>query len=250
MAKVKTIYIGAGDRQNPAKAGTGKLYLDDITVGHRGVTDPGNGGLAAYYSLEDNVADGSGNGHDGTAVGAPAYVEGPAGSGQALHFDGTGSQYVTIGTWNPSRTTGRLTVVLWAQWDGLNEQYQGLIAKRDSWAANDMMWHLEAAQTTGVVRVGREGLTQVQSEALTVGEWEPWAFTFDGSRVTIYRSGRQVASGPFSFGTDLDASMQLGVGSVTPEGTSSNPYNGALDEIRLYDRALSAFEIRYLAGQE
>ncbi len=31
---VKTMYIGVGDRQNPVKAGAGKLYIDDIGVGH------------------------------------------------------------------------------------------------------------------------------------------------------------------------------------------------------------------------
>jgi hypothetical protein len=84
---------------------------------------------------------------------------------------------------------------------------------------------------------------------MTVGQWEHWAFTFDGSQVVIYRNGRQVANGPFSFGTDVNASMQFGAISVTATGAGSNPYNGALDEIKLYDRALSPFEIRYLAGQ-
>jgi hypothetical protein len=30
LAKIKKIYIGAGDRQNPVKGGTGRLYIDDI----------------------------------------------------------------------------------------------------------------------------------------------------------------------------------------------------------------------------
>jgi hypothetical protein len=33
-------------------------------------------------------------------------------------------------------------------------------------------------------------------------------------------------------------------------GGGGNPFNGAMDEIRIYDRALSSFEINYLAGIE
>jgi hypothetical protein len=84
---------------------------------------------------------------------------------------------------------------------------------------------------------------------MTIGQWEHWAFTFDGSQAVIYRNGRQVASGVFSFGTDLNASVQFGAISVSDTGAGSNPYNGALDEIRLYDRALSPFEIRHVVGQ-
>jgi hypothetical protein len=249
VAAVKKMFIGVGDRKKPSKAGAGRIFIDDIGVGCPGLADPGNQGLAAYYALENNLDDGSGNGHAGTAVGAPKYVQGPAGYGTAMEFDGTGAQYVIVGTFNPSQATGQLTVALWARWNGLNNEFQGLIAKRDSYLANDMMWHFETQQTTGVVRVGREGGSQVASEAMTVGQWEPWAFTFDGSQVIIYRNGRQIASGPFSFGTDVNAAMYLGATSLSSTGAGGNPYNGALDEVRLYDRALFPFEMRYLAGQ-
>jgi len=39
-AAVKTMYIGVGDRQNPVKAGAGKLYIDDIGVGHPAAGSP------------------------------------------------------------------------------------------------------------------------------------------------------------------------------------------------------------------
>jgi regulation of enolase protein 1 (concanavalin A-like superfamily) len=249
VAAVKKMRIGTGDRKNPSVGGAGSIFIDDIGVGRPGLADPGNGGLVASYAFESNLDDGSGNGHNGTAVGDPQYVQGPAGYGTALEFDGTGAQYVTMGTFNPSQATGQLTVSLWGKWNGLNGQFQGLIAKRDSYLANDMMWHFETQQDTGVIRLGREGTNQVVGEAMTVGQWEYWAFTFNGSQATIYRNGQPIASGAFSFGTDVNAGLYVGATSLTDAGAASNPFNGALDEIRLYDRALSLFEIRYLAGQ-
>jgi len=283
LAGVKKMYIGVGNRDNPQAGGSGRLYFDDIrlypprcmsdlarsagdfsndcVVGYADMqilgnnwlisnydvtpADPGSAGLAAYYALENNTQDGSGSGHHGDPCGAPSYVAGPAGYGTAMRFDGTGSQYVDLGTWNPSAATGQLTVALWAKWNGLTGAWQGLIAKRDSWAADNMMWHVEAAQTTGVVRFGRNGIPQIPSIALTVGEWVHWAAAFDGTTVKIYTNGELTGSGDFSFADDPDAAIVLGACSAG----GGNPFNGALDEVRIYDRPLTQGEVGYLAGK-
>ncbi|MDY0355928.1 MAG: LamG-like jellyroll fold domain-containing protein [Sedimentisphaerales bacterium] len=243
MNNVAVMYIGVGNRSNPVAGGSGRIYVDEIGVGRPGVVDPGTSGLVAYYPLEDNVEDSSGNGHHGTAVGDPVYVPGQVGSG--LHFDGTGAQYVDLGTLNPSAATGQLSVSLWANWDGLSGQYQGLIGKRDTWAAADMMWQIEANIDTGIVRLQREGIADIPTAALPVGEWYHVAMTFDGAIGKVYMAGQLGAEAAFSFGSDPTAGMVFGA-SVRDGG---NPFNGALDEIRIYDRLLSPFEIRYLAGQ-
>ncbi len=243
LSNVETMYIGVGSRSNPAAGGSGRVFIDEIGVGHPGNVDPGNSGLVAYYALDGNVEDGSGNGHHGTAVGDPVYVAGQVGSG--LSFDGTGAQYVSLGTLNPSAATGLLSVSLWANWNGLSGQYQGLIGKRDSWAAAQMMWQIEANIDTGIVRLQREGIADIATAALPIGEWYHVAITFDGAVGKVYMGGALGAEAAFSFGTDPGSAMVFGA-SVANGG---NPFNGALDEIRIYDRALSPFEIRYLAGQ-
>jgi concanavalin A-like lectin/glucanase superfamily protein len=243
LTNVRTIYIGVGDRDNPAAGGAGLIFIDDIQVGHPGLSDPGTSGLAALYALEENTEDSSGNENHGTAVGDPIYVPGQVGSG--LEFNGTSSQYVNVGTFNPSAATGQLSVSLWANWNGLNGQYQGLIGKRDSWLANDMMWQIEANIDTGIIRFQRAGFADVSATVLPTGEWASVAVTFDGTTSKIYIGGELAVEAAFSFGSDGGAIMQFGAS----EANGGNPFNGALDEIRLYDRVLSPFEIRYLANQ-
>ena len=244
MNNVEMMYIGVGSRTNPAAGGSGRIYVDEIGVGRPGVVDPGDSGLVAYYALEGDVEDGSGNGHHGTAVGDPVYVPGQVGLG--LHFDGTGAQYVDLGTLNPSAATGQLSVSLWANWDGLSGEYQGLIGKRNpGWSAAQMMWQIEANIDTGIVRFQREGIADIPTAALPIGEWYHVAVTFDGAVGKVYMAGQLGAEAAFSFGSDPTAAMVFGA-SVRDGG---NPFNGALDEIRIYDRVLSPFEIRYLAGQ-
>ena len=62
-----------------------------------------------------------------------------------------------LGTFNPSEKTGKLTVALWAKWNGLSTAWQGLIGKRTDWDRRDMMWQIEANQTDGSLRFQREG---------------------------------------------------------------------------------------------
>ena len=110
-----------------------------------------------------------------------------------------------------------------------------------------MMWDLEANRDTGVLRFGRNGSTVGTGDAvLPEGEWEHVAVTVDGAEVTIYVAGEVRGSGTdFTFGTDTQANVQFGCNTVN----GGNPFNGALDEVRIYDRTLSRFELIYLAGQ-
>ncbi len=240
VTAVKAITIGVGNKTSPAKGGAGIVYIDDVRIGRRGSSDPGTG--VAYYALENDVLDGSGNGRDGTVFGDPVYVDGPAGFGKALQFSAAG-QYVDLGTWNPSAATGLLSVSLWAKWAGLTANWQGLIGKRDSWAVDDMMWQIEANQTTGVVYFQRAS-NDIMGTTLPVGEWTHVVGTFDGATARLLFNGVVVGQGAFSLATDTEAAFQFGA-SVARGG---NPFNGVLDDIRLYDRVLSSFEISYLGG--
>jgi concanavalin A-like lectin/glucanase superfamily protein len=246
LNSVRTMYIGVGDRNNPTSGGAGTIFVDDILVGHPGSSDPGSSGLMAYYALENDPNDGSGNGHDGTVMGEPVYIDGPEGYGSALQFDGVGGQYVDLGTPNLSAATGRLSVSFWANWDGLSGQYQGLVAKRDTWSADDMMWQIEANRDTGTLSFARNGSAPASgSPILPIGEWAHVAATFNGTSATFYFNAEATGQGDFSFGFDPEAALVFGA----CQGNGGNPFNGALDEVRIYDRALSTFEVKHLAGQ-
>jgi arabinan endo-1,5-alpha-L-arabinosidase len=245
MTSVMKITVGIGGQGNPSGA-KGLLFIDDIQV----VLEPF--GLVAHYQMDGDVQDSSGNGFHGTLAGDPnfpvAYVNGPAGLGKGLLFDGAiGHQYIDLGPINPSAATGKLSVAMWAKWDGLSDAWQGLIGKRQSgWSANEMMWQLEANQTNGSLHFQREGANDLQlTTGLTVGQWTHLAVTFDGTTLTGYVDGAQVAQTTFSFGFATAAPVQIGSSS----SGGGNAFNGTLDEVRIYDKALSADEVKTLAGK-
>ncbi len=277
LASVKTMYIGLGNRVSPKAGGTGTIYIDDIRLylprciasvlkpaadlsGNCVVdyldlqmiasnwlatgTAPNDAKLVAHYTLDGNFNDSSS--YAGLQNGDPrngAAIISDAVRGQAAHFDGA-DDFVDCGTFNPSAATGQLTVALWAKWNGLSGLYQGLVAKRDTWAAADMMWQIEANIDNGTLGFFREGSSPYDGDpVLPVGEWAHVAATFDGTTATFYLNGRATGSGSFSFGSDTQATVVFGA----CEQNGGNPFNGDLDEIRIYDYALSAAEVFYLA---
>jgi len=186
---------------------------------------------------------------DGWGVGGGAafpatYMAGPAGFGQGLLFNGTGGhQNVELGTFNPSAATGHLTVALWARWNGLTNQWQGLIGKRDGWAVDNMLWDIEINRDTGTIQFRRiDSYPNAGGRVLPIGQWTHIAATFNGTTARFYLNGEETGNGNFSFAQKKDAMLHFGSGD--PNG--GNAFNGALDDIRLYDKALTAAEVKAL----
>ncbi len=243
VASVAKLTIRVGSPTNSLK-GSGTIFLDDIEVVYTPV------GLVAHYAFEDNLQDSSGNGHDGVLAGDPNFpVSSVAGSlGMALQFDGTdGHQYVDIGSFNPSAATGQLSLALWVKWGGPSGSWQGLMGKRNSgdWDAEIMMWYLELERDVWDIRFAQPGTSIVTDHLLQEGQWTHVAVTYDGTTAKVYADGQVVGEGAFSFGEDKNAPMQIG---CAADG-GGNPFNGTLDEVRIYDRVLSDEEILELAGQ-
>jgi hypothetical protein len=236
ISQVETLSIGV---EGPS--GSGTLYVDYFHTPK--AYKPYD--LFARYPLDGDVQDVSGNGFDGILTGEPVFVDGVM--GQALEFSAAGGDdYVTIGTMNPSRTSGALTVALWAKWNGLSDQWQGLIGKRNAWATDNMMWDIEANLNDGTLGFRQPAGGVYPGMTLPEGEWEHVAGTVEGSLMKFYIGGEVVGeNAAFMFGTNTEASMQFGCGQIN----GGNSFNGALDEIYIYGRALSDAEIAALAGK-
>jgi hypothetical protein len=178
----------------------------------------------------------------------------------AIHVNHTAGSRVGIGTWNPvgnwnpDTNTGNLTLAVWAKWAGTTGEEQGLIGKRDDyWNLSTAMFGFGItawpAYTTNMLAL--RGNTDVTSGNVTMGRylgrWTHFAATVDGSVATLYINGVEVASGPFTFGPNTPASMAIGNALGVTGGQNTQTFNGDLDEVRIYNRTLTAAEVAYLA---
>ena len=72
---------------------------------------------------------------------------------------------------------------------------------------------------------------------LDIGQWQHLAFTYDGSYIKLYKNGSMVDSSAAN-GTITNVSQSFKIGSLEYQ-SSSFPMQGSIDEVRLWDEAIS-----------
>ncbi|MBW7991153.1 MAG: LamG domain-containing protein [Planctomycetes bacterium] len=196
----------------------------------------------------DTVNDSSGNGHHGTLLGTPEWAPGPEGQGTgvALLFGDDKCTSINCGVFDPTNGTGQFTIALWAYWDGTGD-FQHFITKSAGWGADTMMFQVElwgahtSAQYTDRVGISYQAAGSVEFSVMPKNEWVHLAWTFDGTDLRLYLNGvDEVGPKPFSIGPDVDAPLLIGAS----DENGGRIFHGLLDEVRIYDKALTADEIQ------
>jgi thioredoxin len=216
-------------------------------------SDDSGAHLVAYYPLMRErgitVRDESGNGHDGAAQGPLEWIDGPMGYGQALYFDGgnPARTWLDCGTWDPSAGTGQLTIALWVRWDGpIPDVWQDIIVKRDHWneQGTEEMWVMGIHANSHAIGFNRSRVfPPCGDRVLPLGQWSHVSVTFDGATMVFYIDAEETGRGRFSFGPKTDSALLIAAGMLSGWGG----FHGALDEIRLYNKALSPEDIESLS---
>jgi len=206
--------------------------------------DPGNEGLVAYYAFENNTEDSSGNGLHGTVVGDPIYVEGPAGYGTAMDFDGEGD-YIDCGADPAFDITDEITVAAWANIISIPTQWVAIVAKgENAWRLSNVgsgtNFHFGIAIWSSMYP-SVNGNTQVGTD-----EWHHVCGTYDSTAINLYLDG--VLDGTRSNTTGIGTSTTSLFIGENPEATGRY-WDGLIHEVMIYNRALSSAEIRYLMGE-
>jgi len=234
-----------------AVGGKGMVLLDGIRLYSydRQLTtpaDPGTTGLQAHYEFEGNTNDSSGNARNGTAVGNPDFVAGKI--GQAINLRGL-NDYVEITGYKGILGPNAFSISAWIKTASLEQQeivYYGTNAdgQRCEFRVHD----------TGRIRMGN-GAGQVEGRTVvTDGAWHHVAVTISenatnsSSDVRIYVDGQddtQETTDPDAFNLVADWDVTMGC----RPSQQDRFFNGQIDDVRIYDRALSAEEPAWLAGR-
>ena len=239
---------------------TGVLYIDDIRLYPNAPevitpVEPDPAGLVLHLPLDGDYRDATGNGHDGTPLGAPEFVD-DADRGQVLEVDGW-SSYVMVDD-APDLNYGAdesLTMTAWVLWDEARAPggwrtavLKGRTAPGGDTSYSGLMYgFLVHPNGNWVVHAGPFAGATVPAVS---GEWTHLAFVQDGPNNEAYAfiDLGEVASGPAASCDTTGRPLFIGA-SGTDTGPAFEPFGGRISDVRIYDRALSVEEIAWLAGK-
>ncbi|UCD52039.1 MAG: discoidin domain-containing protein [Phycisphaerales bacterium] len=216
---------------------SGLIFVDDIRLYPQAAEwiepalppadDPN---LAAYYEFEGNTDDSTGN-YPGDVVGEPGYAAGKV--GQAIELDAI-VDYV-VHPFDQEEVWPAYSVSLWARTDALGQpQYSGLFNNNSSSA--DFQIDLDG---TDPGNYHYRGSSSAVLGPVTT-EWVHLAVSCDGVTTDLYYNGLLV--------TTLNvADTRFGQIAVGVNRAVDNQFAGLIDEIRVFNRALSDAEVAGLA---
>ena len=201
------------------------------------------GRLIAWWKLDDGsgntAADSSGNNRNGTLAGDVSWVDGITGG--ALEFDGDGD-YVDIGKDTSFDIKNQITVSAWIKVNAFDKDWQTIIAK------GDRSWRLQRNQGENTLEFACSGLVVPGSDWGPVygnmdvndGHWHHVVGIYDQEKIYLYIDGSLDASATAS-GTICVNEEPVYIGENSQ--MQNRFWNGLIDDVRIYNYALSAEEI-------
>ena len=213
-------------------------------------TDALTKGLVGHWTFDGQdisgtrATDRSGNNNHGTITGAIAK---PGKIGMALDFDGV-DDFVDIGNPSVLQLTGAMAVSVWIRPD--NTAAGKLVSKTggDGNRGYDLRWGA-AADSKVYFEVSSDGtnLFPVSTvNALSAGQWYHLVGVFEpGTAVRIYLNGRLDDSNTTGIpSSQFNSTLNVNI-ARRPTGATAFS-DGSIDDVRIYNRALSAGEIQKL----
>jgi prepilin-type N-terminal cleavage/methylation domain-containing protein len=206
-------------------------------------------GLVGYWKFDEgsgtNAAESSGGGNGATLFDSPTWTTGKVGSG-ALTFDASSWQSTYTANTSTTQPTTAVSLAFWMK-AGTTNGIQHVIAadtNADSlthgygaWLQNNYFEFYAVTYSGGGLMISYSDTTN----------WHHVVGTFDGSNVRLYLDGVLNGSTPIAGPIDYTgATYGFTLGAAQHSAHTIYYYTGSLDDVRVYNRALSAAEVAAL----
>ena len=207
-------------------------------------------GLVAHWPLDEGSGtvahDASGNGHEGTLENGPEWTDDSKMGAGALSFDGL-DDAVSIGSFDVVDGAG-ITIACWFILDALGDDPR--LVSKTTGGSTDEHWYMlgtKSGEDKLRFRLKTDDVTgDLKGGSLDLGAWVHAAATWDGSTMRLYKDGVEVGS--LNKGGDLsvDPNVEMAIGNQPPASGDSAPFGGIIDDVAIWNRALTAEEINRL----
>ena len=194
--------------------------------------------LVASYYFNGDAGDTSGNGHNGTIIGASLVPDRSSSPGGALNFDG--NDYVLVSDHRDLRFNQTLTITAWIK-ETTRRPHAKVLSRRSG--SYFYFLGVDNGRPYGGIGNGRNFTVTRKSIDMPLDQWHFMAFVYDSqaNSMHVYYDGildetTVTTSLPILAGVDLSIGADA-------EGTG-NFFEGLIDSVAIYDQALTAEEIR------
>ena len=227
------------------KSGTTQLYSDEVDVSFLSLEDA----LLARWNFDEDsgsIAFDSVSNRNGTIVNA-TRIPGKVGTG-ALQFNGSNSYVLVGGEQSPLQLTNtNFAITWWQRWDGPTAAIQEVVAMDDGadFSGGYHIWMTAGTPTMNLHATSQADVWNSMAQATT--SWSFYALTSDGINRRIYVNGVLTGTKPIVEPLKSDGDDPFVIGAIRLQnGNFIDVFNGALDDIRIYQRSLSAAEVASL----
>ncbi|HKZ14413.1 MAG TPA: LamG domain-containing protein [Solirubrobacterales bacterium] len=198
-------------------------------------------GPVADYSFDTNegetAADGTGHGHTATVEGATWTEKGKYGG--AYEFDAAEEDVIKIPDSSPLDFTEEFTLEAWVRPSGAENRDAPLIDKQAGGGLGYFLYEGGSVSDRPKGAAEEEQEIVVAEEPLDAHAWSHVALTFDGDRTRLYVDGELVDNGAAEPIPVTEGDLEIGGSTSTGDW-----FDGKIDEVRVYDRALSKAEVQ------
>jgi hypothetical protein len=230
--------------------GRARLSLDSVSGT---LIAPPTSGLIAHWAMINSgttIYDESGNGNNGTAVGAPTFGVSYGVRGNGINLVAANSQYIEVPTSASVSGLEAASLSVWFYYGSDPASDQFLYFESISAAATSARFTLILLQDNTLRIAGRGDDTDAAfvatSSALTSGNWYHAVMVWDSSSdvFSLHLNAVLAAENTASKNAfQLTTPDNIKIGCI---GNISSFHNGFIDEVRLYNRALTIREIQIL----
>lgn len=240
------------EEESPSAAGT--LVAADSSGNARPGTFTGTtNGPSTWWKFDENAgttaADSSGGANAGTLTGAPAWAAGP--SSAALAFNGSTSH--VAGTGRAVRTNAPFSVAAWVNLANLTGAVdQAAVSQNGAhtygfmlgWNAASKKWTFNMTDSDLAAPVVK---AQVSSLLAVPGTWTHLVGVYDQAinRIFLYVNGNVIGNATKT--VYWDATGPLQAGRMFAGDAWAGYFDGKVDDVRVYHRALTAAQVANLA---
>ncbi len=207
--------------------------------------------LAARYTFTGNADDSSGYGNQGIVYGASLTMDRFGNPDSAYSFDGV-NDYIDCGN-GPSTLfdfRDSFTLEAWVKYSGL-PTLGAIVARSDDRYAT-FNYHMGVAHGKFVAMADQAHIGSywlLSDSELVEDVWYHLAYVYDNKSMTLYINGQEEGHAVFRDAGSGDPIAHFYIGNTGQwPGYADNRYfNGVIDEVAVYNRALTAGEVHGLS---